>query len=75
VIFWRGRWSRGLDRKAIIESSSPSFDRLVARASNIGGTVSPGQTIEAVGASGLKFPQLVELPPYHYGAVFKRPAS
>jgi hypothetical protein len=35
----------------------------------------PEQTIETVGASGLKFSFLVELPPYHYGAVFKQPAS
>jgi protein-L-isoaspartate O-methyltransferase len=37
--------------------------------------LSPKQTIETVGASGLKFSQLVELPPYHYGVVFKQPAS
>jgi SAM-dependent methyltransferase len=34
--------------------------------------MSPGQTIEAVEAGGLKFAQLVEVPPYHYGAVFER---
>ncbi len=35
--------------------------------------LSPEQTIEAVEAGGLTFDQLVEVPPYHYGAVFKRP--
>ena len=34
--------------------------------------LSPEQTIEAVKAGGLKLTQLVELPPYHYGAVFER---
>lgn len=34
--------------------------------------MSPEQTIEAVEAGGLKFAQLVEVPPYHYGAVFER---
>ena len=37
--------------------------------------LSPDQTIKAVEAGGLKFAQLVEVPPYHYGAVFERPAS
>ena len=37
--------------------------------------MSPDQTIKAVEASGLKLARLVELPPYHYGAVFERPAS
>ena len=32
----------------------------------------PEQTIEAVQAGGLKLAQLVEVPPYHYGAVFER---
>jgi len=35
--------------------------------------LSPGQTIEAVEAGRLTFDHLVEMPPYHYGAVFKRP--
>ncbi|MEI8150235.1 MAG: class I SAM-dependent methyltransferase [Hyphomicrobiales bacterium] len=34
--------------------------------------MSPQQTIEAVEAGGLKLAQLVEVPPYHYGAVFKQ---
>ena len=34
--------------------------------------MSPEQTIEAVEAGGLKLAQLVEVPPYHYGAVFER---
>ena len=35
--------------------------------------LSPERTIEAVAESGLKFSRLVELPPYHYGAVFQAP--
>jgi ubiquinone/menaquinone biosynthesis C-methylase UbiE len=31
------------------------------------------ETIKSVEAGGLKFVQVVEIPPYHYGAVFKRP--
>jgi len=34
--------------------------------------MSPEQTIKAVEPGGLKLAQLVELPPYHYGAVFER---
>jgi hypothetical protein len=37
--------------------------------------MSPDQTIEAVEAGGLKLARLVEVPPYHYGAVFERPAA
>jgi SAM-dependent methyltransferase len=33
--------------------------------------MSPQQTIEAVEAGGLKFAQLVDVPPFHYGAVFE----
>jgi ubiquinone/menaquinone biosynthesis C-methylase UbiE len=36
--------------------------------------LSPKQTIEAVEASGLMLARIVELPPYHYGAVFNRSA-
>lgn len=36
--------------------------------------LSPEQTIAAVEGSGLKLVQLVEVPPYHYGAIFIRPA-
>lgn len=32
--------------------------------------VSPEQTVAAIGSPGLKIVQLVEVPPYHYGAVF-----
>jgi SAM-dependent methyltransferase len=35
--------------------------------------LSPEQTIEAVEQGGLKLAQLVEIPPYHYGAIFQRP--
>jgi hypothetical protein len=35
--------------------------------------ISPEQTIKAVEPGGLKFAQLVEVPPYHYGAIFERP--
>ncbi|MER9236162.1 class I SAM-dependent methyltransferase [Mesorhizobium sp. M0622] len=34
--------------------------------------LSPEQTIVAVEASGLKLAKLVDVPPYHYGAVFKQ---
>jgi ubiquinone/menaquinone biosynthesis C-methylase UbiE len=33
--------------------------------------LSPEQTISAVAASGLKLSRLVEIPPYHYGAIFR----
>ena len=33
--------------------------------------MSPEETIKSVEAGGLKFSKLVEIPPYHYGAVFK----
>jgi ubiquinone/menaquinone biosynthesis C-methylase UbiE len=36
--------------------------------------MSPEQTVEAVEPSGLKLVHLVEVPPYHYGAVFERPS-
>jgi SAM-dependent methyltransferase len=35
--------------------------------------LSPAQTIEAVESGGLTRARLVEIPPYHYGAVFERP--
>lgn len=35
--------------------------------------LSPQQTIEAVEPAGLKLWKLVDIPPYHYGAVFERP--
>jgi SAM-dependent methyltransferase len=34
--------------------------------------LSPEQTIKAVEPGGLKLAELVEVPPYHYGAVFER---
>ena len=34
--------------------------------------ISLEETIKPVEAGGLKLTQLVELPPYHYGVVFKR---
>lgn len=34
--------------------------------------ISPQQTVDAVEPAGLKFLQLVELPPYHYAAIFAR---
>ena len=33
--------------------------------------LSPEQTVKAVEPSGLKLARLVEIPPYHYGAVFE----
>src|ERR1700738_793528 len=35
--------------------------------------LSPEQTIAAIEAGGLKLAHLVEIPPYHYGAVFAQP--
>jgi 2-polyprenyl-3-methyl-5-hydroxy-6-metoxy-1,4-benzoquinol methylase len=37
--------------------------------------ISPEETIKSVEATGLKHVQRVELPPYHYGVVFKRSPS
>jgi ubiquinone/menaquinone biosynthesis C-methylase UbiE len=37
--------------------------------------MSPDQTTKAVVAAGLKLNRVVEVPPYHYGAVFERRAS
>jgi len=37
--------------------------------------LSPEQTIEAVESSGLKLAHLIEVPPYHYGAVFEQPPA
>jgi SAM-dependent methyltransferase len=34
--------------------------------------LSPEQTIAAVEASGLKLTELIDVPPYHYGAVFEQ---
>jgi len=36
--------------------------------------MSPDQTIAAVEPAGLKLSRIVEVLPYHYGAVFERPA-
>ena len=35
--------------------------------------MSPQQTVDAVTPSGLNFAELVEIPPYHYGVVFRKP--
>lgn len=37
--------------------------------------LSPKQTISVVEAGGLKFANLIEMPPYHYGAVFEEPSA
>jgi SAM-dependent methyltransferase len=37
--------------------------------------LSPEQTIASVEAGGLKLAHLVEIPPYHYGAVFEQPQA
>lgn len=37
--------------------------------------LSPEQTAEAVESSGVKLAEVVDLPPYHYGAVFKQPSA
>ena len=36
--------------------------------------LAPGQTIAAIEPSGLELARLIEVPPYHYAAVFARPA-
>ena len=35
--------------------------------------LTPEKTINAVEAGGLSFAMLVQIPPYHYGAIFERP--
>jgi len=37
--------------------------------------LSPEQTVEAVEAGGLKRKRIVDVPPYHYGAVFEKPIA
>jgi SAM-dependent methyltransferase len=37
--------------------------------------LSPQQTIATVESSGLKLAELIEVPPYHYGAVFEQPPA
>jgi ubiquinone/menaquinone biosynthesis C-methylase UbiE len=37
--------------------------------------ISPEQTSRAVEAAGFKLVRVVQVPPYHYGAVYERPAS
>jgi len=37
--------------------------------------MSPQQTRDAVEAGGLMLETIVEIPPYHYGAVFRRRAA
>lgn len=37
--------------------------------------LSPEQTIAEVESSGLRLVRLIEVPPYHYGAVFERPSA
>ena len=37
--------------------------------------MSPEETIKSVEIGGLKFTKIVEVPPYHYGVVFTRPAE
>jgi hypothetical protein len=37
--------------------------------------LSPQQTVEAVVSGGLTLAGVVEVPPYHYGALFERPPA
>jgi ubiquinone/menaquinone biosynthesis C-methylase UbiE len=37
--------------------------------------MSPEQTIAAVAPAGFKLSRIADVPPYHYGAIFHRPAS
>src|SRR4029078_7171015 len=36
--------------------------------------LSPQQTVKAVEAGGLKSTAIVDIPPYHYGAIFEKPS-
>jgi SAM-dependent methyltransferase len=37
--------------------------------------MSPEDTVNSVEGGGLKFTRIVEVPPYHYGAIFERPGT
>ena len=37
--------------------------------------LSPEQTVKIVKAGGLELSEIVEIPPYHYGAVFEKPVA
>ena len=37
--------------------------------------LTPEKTVDAVKMCGMKFLTLVEIPPYHYGAIFERSAD
>jgi len=37
--------------------------------------LSPQQTVESVEAGGLKIKAIVDIPPYHYGAIFEKPVA
>jgi len=37
--------------------------------------LSPEQTVKAVETGGLKSTGVVEIPPYHYGAIFEKPVA
>jgi SAM-dependent methyltransferase len=37
--------------------------------------MSPEETVNSVEGGGLKLARIVEVPPYHYGAVFQRPST
>jgi hypothetical protein len=53
---------------ALIASGEPRGPKTELR-------LSPEQTVKAVEPSGLKLVHLVEVPPYHNGAVFERPST
>jgi len=61
VVNWHQR--RREETKVLGEPRGPKTELRLA----------PEQTIKTVEAGGLKLAQLIEVPPYHYGAVFKRP--
>ncbi|CAN7415288.1 class I SAM-dependent methyltransferase [Phyllobacterium sp. LjRoot231] len=63
VVNWHQR-----PREETIISGEPRGPRTELR-------LSPAQTVDAVTLSGLTLMDIVEIPPYHYGAVFKRPKS
>jgi hypothetical protein len=57
------------------ESGVTNCDYVEPRGPSTESRLSPEQTIEAVESAGLKLAHLVEVPPYHYGAVFEQPVA
>jgi SAM-dependent methyltransferase len=60
-------WHR-MPREDTIVREQPSGPRSELR-------LSPEQTVEAIESGGLRSKTIVDLPPYHYGAIFEKPAG